>query len=145
MPSSGRRQTRLVDTSGAVPLLVADHEQRDAVVVHVSGLRLGLAGHAALETYSVLTRLPQDHRPRPAEVLNQLLREFPSTHHLSSDGAARLYGELAGLGIVGGAVYDALVGAAAREARLTLVTRDRRALPTYRALGVEVDVIEAPS
>jgi len=38
-------------------------------------------------------------------------------------------------------VYDALVGAAAAEHRLVLVTRDRRALDTYRALGVDVELL----
>ena len=38
-------------------------------------------------------------------------------------------------GIHGGAVYDALVGAAAAEHDAVLVTRDQRAVPTYRAVG----------
>jgi hypothetical protein len=45
--------------------------------------------------------------------------------------------ELATRGITGGAVYDALVGLAARDARLRLVTRDRRAATTYSALGLD--------
>ena len=43
--------------------------------------------------------------------------------------------------IAGGAVYDALVGATAAEHGIVLATRDRRALDTYRALGVEVEVL----
>jgi hypothetical protein len=38
-------------------------------------------------------------------------------------------------------VYAALVGAAAAEHALRLATRDRRALDTYRALGVAVEVL----
>jgi predicted nucleic acid-binding protein len=38
-------------------------------------------------------------------------------------------------------VYDALVGAAAVEHDLTLATLDRRALETYRVLGVAVDLL----
>jgi predicted nucleic acid-binding protein len=38
-------------------------------------------------------------------------------------------------------VYDALVGAAAREQGLALATRDRRALDTYRALDVRLEVL----
>ncbi len=48
---------------------------------------------------------------------------------------------LADLGISGGAVYDALVGLAARAAGLTLLTRDARALGTYAALGLPVEVV----
>ena len=38
-------------------------------------------------------------------------------------------------------MYDALVGAAAAESGLTLLTRDRRALLVYRALDVKVEMI----
>jgi predicted nucleic acid-binding protein len=44
--------------------------------------------------------------------------------------------------IAGGAVYDALVGSAAVAHQLALVTRDRRALPTYRALEVDVELLD---
>jgi hypothetical protein len=46
--------------------------------------------------------------------------------------------ELARLGISGGAVYDALVGAAARQHGRLLVSGDARARPVYEALGVRI-------
>ncbi|MDN5762207.1 MAG: hypothetical protein L0H41_07825 [Microlunatus sp.] len=49
---------------------------------------------------------------------------------------------LATHGIAGGAVYDALVGEAARIHDRRLPTRDRRALSTYPLLGVEFRLIE---
>jgi len=45
------------------------------------------------------------------------------------------------LGVSGGAVYNALVGAAARQHQRALASGDARALPVYEALGVEVQVI----
>ena len=42
----------------------------------------------------------------------------------------------------GGAVHDALVGAAARQHRHRLVTGDARAQPVYDALGVAIQVVE---
>ena len=45
------------------------------------------------------------------------------------------------LGIGGGAVYDALVAAAAIEQGLPLVSRDLRAVPTYRAMGAQILLI----
>jgi predicted nucleic acid-binding protein len=45
------------------------------------------------------------------------------------------------LGIAGGSVYDALVGAAAVESGLVLFSRDARAIRVYRALQVDVEVI----
>ena len=54
------KPTYAVDTSVAVAALDAAHTAhawcRDAVVTH----RPALAGHAAYETYSVLTRMPGD-------------------------------------------------------------------------------------
>jgi predicted nucleic acid-binding protein len=106
------------------------HATRDA--------RHGLAGHAWFETYSVLTRLPGPRRRSP-RVVGQLLGDaFPQTRTLDASAAEALLAELPRLGIAGGAVYDALVGAAARAAGLVLVTRDRRAKATYDALGVRV-------
>ena len=44
--------------------------------------------------------------------------------------------------MAGGSVYDALAGVAAVEQGVPLVTRDRRPLGTYRALGTEVIMVE---
>jgi toxin FitB len=49
--------------------------------------------------------------------------------------------ELDGLTISGGAVYDALVGLAARSSRRVLLTSDQRAAATYAALGVNVEFV----
>ncbi len=50
--------------------------------------------------------------------------------------------ELGNLAVAGGAVYDALVGMCAKEHGLALATRDRRALDTYRTLGVQVELLD---
>jgi predicted nucleic acid-binding protein len=143
MPTAGRRRPdALVDTSVAVALLVADHAQHESVLRALDGRRLGLSGHAAFETFSVLSRLPAPAR-RPAVLVSRLLAEnFPASRFLSGQAASTLLGGLAGKGIAGGQVYDALVGAAALEHGAVLVTRDRRAVDTYRALGVELDVLD---
>ncbi|MGI8536437.1 MAG: type II toxin-antitoxin system VapC family toxin [Mycobacteriales bacterium] len=132
---------RLVDTSVAVALSIADHEGRAAARAAVEGRRIGLAGHAAFETFSVLTRLPAPARRTTSAVHRLLAANFPYTRMLGTHAAAALFARLAELGIAGGAVYDALVGAAAVQHAVPLVTRDRRALGTYRALDVEVIMI----
>lgn len=71
-----------------------------------------------------------------------LAANFPHTLFLSGDRAAALLASLAGNGIAGGAVYDALVGAVATEHELTLVTRDRRALDIYRSIDAAVDLLQ---
>jgi predicted nucleic acid-binding protein len=141
MPASGSGPDLLVDTSVAVALAVADHEQHEATFRVVGQRRLGLAGHAAFETFSVLTRLPAPARRTPAAVARLLAVNFPHSRFLGPTAAATLLGELDALGIAGGAVYDALVGATANEHGLPLATRDRRALETYRALEVRVEFV----
>lgn len=132
----------LVDTSVAVPLVLADHEHHRTVVDAVRNTTLGLAGHAAFETFSILTRLPPPARRSPGAVTRLMTHNFPATRFLSDRAAAELLARLGALGIAGGAVYDALVGAAAVEHGRTLITRDRRAVDTYRRLGVKFVVVD---
>lgn len=141
MPISGKKPEILVDTSVAVAASVADHEHHGAVVEHLAGRRLGLSGHAAFETFSVLTRLPAPARRSPTVVARMIARNFPASRFLSTDAASGLLDRLSDGEIAGGSVYDALVGAAAVEHGLPLVTLDRRALETYRALGVEIELV----
>ena len=136
-----QRPVALLDTSTAVALVVEDHEAHVATLDAVRGRRMGLAGHAWFETYSILTRLPGVLRRSPADALRLLAHNFPASRFLGEAEAADLGGELARLGISGGAVYDALVGAAARQHRLPLVSADARARPVYEALGVDVEVV----
>lgn len=141
MPTSAEPATCLVDTSAAVALLVADHAAHLTTSAALRGLRLGLAGHAAFETYSVLSRLPSPARRRPAVIAHLLATELPATTFPSPASCTSLLAGLPELGIAGGAVYDALIGLAATSAALPLASRDRRALPTYRALGVLVELL----
>lgn len=126
----------LVDASVAVALCSLGHAGRPASLAAVAGRRIGLAGHAAFETFSVLTRLPGSARRSPAAVGYMLVANFPFTRYLSPSAAEQLVGTLAAEGIGGGSVYDALVAAVALEHGTPLVTRDVRALPIYRAVGV---------
>ncbi len=141
MPTRGDEPDVLVDTSVAVALVVADHENHDATVRAMGDRRLGLAGHAAFESFSVLSRLPPPARRAPAVVAQLLNANFPGSRYLSAASAQQLLGDLLPAGIAGGSVYDALVAAVAKEHRLVLATRDRRALDTYRALNVQIEVV----
>lgn len=145
MPTSGREPDVLVDTSVAVALCVADHELHDVTIEALDGRRLGLSGHAVFETFSVLTRLPPPARRPPAVVARVIDENFPAHRFLSGQATAGLLARLADGEIAGGAVYDALVGAAALEHGITLATHDRRALDTYRVLGASVEVLATGS
>lgn len=131
----------LVDTSVAIPFMIADHPAHQVVVDELGRRVLGLSGHAAFEAFSVLTRLPGSNRLNVSDAIRALVANFPATRHLGADAATQLHRSLGTLGIAGGAVYDALVAAAAQEHRAALATRDRNALDTYRANGVQIEVI----
>jgi predicted nucleic acid-binding protein len=141
MPISADGPRVLIDTSVAVALAVAGHEHHEATRKAIGDRSCGLSGHAAFETFSVLTRLPPPHRRTPAAVARLLEHNFPHSRFLSAQAAEGLHATLARLGIAGGAVYDALVAAAAAEHGITLATRDRRAAETYRVLNVEFELI----
>jgi predicted nucleic acid-binding protein len=141
MPTSAELPQVLADTSVAVALVVADHEHHKLASDAMRGRQIGLAGHAAFETFSVLTRLPPPLRRTPLAVQRILGRDFPASCFLSAEATRDLHGRLAGLGIAGGAIYDALVAAAAVEHRLPLATLDRRAIETYRVLDAEVELL----
>jgi predicted nucleic acid-binding protein len=129
-----------LDTSVAIPLLVRTHRAHEAVVRWWAGREVALSGHALPETYSVLTRLPGDLRLNPADAARLLAARFSEPLLLGPHTAGRLPEVLGRLGIVGGAVYDALVALAAFEHGVHLATRDGRARATYEAVGARVVV-----
>lgn len=142
MPTSGSNTPDvLVDASVAVAVAVADHDHHDGTVAALASRRLGLCGHAAVETFSVLTRLPPPARRTPAAVARLLQQNFPYSRFLDATATARLLTQLAEQQIAGGSVYDALVGAAAAAHDIPLATRDRRALAVYRQLDVTVELL----
>lgn len=69
-------------------------------------------------------------------------RGFPDQCWLNEPELGTLLSRMAELGIVGGSIYDGLVGQAALTAGRTLLTRDRRAERTYRALGVDYRFVD---
>jgi hypothetical protein len=132
----------LLDTSAAIALVIEDHEAHAATLAAVSGRRLGLAGHAWFETYSVLTRLPGRLRRSPADIALLLAHDFPASAFLTAEVSSALGPELGRSGISGGAVYDGLVGAAARQDGRELLSADARARPVYEALGVRIRSVD---
>jgi predicted nucleic acid-binding protein len=88
MPTKSSGVDILVDTSVAVAVVVEDHEHHGAALRAIGNRRLGLAGHAAFETFSVLTRLPPPARRSPEAVERLLSENFPSIEYLSTSGAA---------------------------------------------------------
>jgi len=102
---------------------------------------VALCGHASVETYAVLTRLPGDSRLAPADAAQLLHERFAAPLLLGSDVSRRVADVLSEMGIAGGAVYDALVALAAKEHDTVLATRDLRAKATYDAVGARVVIV----
>jgi len=140
--AQGDQRQWLTDTSVAVALVLEDHSAHESTRKAVGDRKLGLAGHALFETFSVLTRLPSPARRTPGAASRLIDANFPNTKFISPHVASELVKRLAHLGISGGSVYDALVAAAAEEHKAVLATRDRRALGTYRKFGVELQILD---
>jgi predicted nucleic acid-binding protein len=124
------------DTSIVLPALLADHEAHQAAAEALSTCTTTIA-HVALEAYSVLTRLPPPRRAEVSAAAAVLQARLPMTHVTLDAGAyAAAPGRMAAGGVSGGAAYDGLIALTALEHGLELVSRDTRAVRTYRALGV---------
>jgi predicted nucleic acid-binding protein len=128
-----------VDTSVAVPLLVAGHQHHPQVAAWARGRILRLSGQSLAETYAVLTRLPGDARVAAQDAVRLIDDNFAQPLMLSARAARLSHRECAGAGVTGGATYDGLVALAAREHGVPLATRDARARSSYEALGVVVE------
>jgi len=139
MPTSA--EPFAADTSVAVAALDAGHAAHSQCRQRVIETRAALAGHAAFETYSVLTRMPGALRIDAPTATSLLATAFPERCWLDGEASADLLERCGVVGISGGAVYDALVGTAAKVAGRRLLTRDHRAQRTYDLLGVDYELL----
>lgn len=132
---------RAADTSFVVAAFASWHERHEAAR-RILDEGVHLIEHCALETYSVLTRLPPPHRCPGAVVRDFLQSRFPDPYlRLSAPAYRKFLLSLPQHGITGGSVYDALVAATAAEGRAELVTCDLRAGPIYESFGVRIRVL----
>lgn len=126
------------DSSVVVAAFASWHEHHEAARRALGDTR-DLIAHVELETYSVLTRLPEPFRAAPDIVALYLREDYPGKRMaLSQAEQRRLINRLSELSIAGGAVYDALVAVTANHHGLRLLSCDRRASKTYDQLEVEV-------
>lgn len=131
-----------VDTSVAVPLLASWHERHRVVAAALDAQDIRLGAHVAVETFSVLSRLPGGRGLAPADCWTLLGDRFgPAWLALPASGHRRLLERLAAAGIGGGAAYDGLVAATARHHAARLVSLDQRAGPIYRLIGADVVLV----
>jgi toxin FitB len=140
MPA-GARRVITVDTSVAVPLVLRNHEAHSTVNRWRAGRRISLCGHAWIETYAVLTRLPGPARVTPADAARVMASNFSAPIGVRPETLGRAVNLFVAASIAGGATYDAWVALAALDNRAVLASRDARAEITYRRLGADVEMV----
>lgn len=134
---------RAVDSSVVVAAFASWHEQHRIARKALAG-RPRLVAHAAVESYSVLTRLPPPHRVQPAIAHAFLTQRFTEpVLVLSESGYREFLTTVASSRIVGGTAYDALIAFTAAEHAATLLSIDERAVLTYEAVGAKVERLES--
>lgn len=126
---------KAADTSVVIAAFASWHEHHESARRALDG-GLRLIEHCALETYSVLTRLPPPHRS-PGNVVCEFIRSrFPEPFlRLSAPGYRAFVLGLPANEVTGGAAYDALVAATAAEFKAELLSCDRRAAAVYDSYG----------
>lgn len=128
------------DTSVLIPVFMEDHEHHEASLaafVAADKKQACCAAHSLAELYSVLTRLP-GNRLSGEQVLLFLeaIEEHLTLITLDSWEYYSAIREAAGVGIVGGMLYDALLARCARKAAAEVIYTWY--LQHFRRLGPEV-------
>ena len=79
----------LLDTSAAIALVHDQNPAHERILQLTHGRVIGLAGHASVEMYSVLTRMPGAARVSPGRAQEIIERSFPASAPLSPTSARR--------------------------------------------------------
>lgn len=129
------------DTSVLVAGFVASHRFHDAAASALAGVRSGggLVAHTMAETYAVLSGPNGVYRVEPGTVVAYLDQFLDGSAPIQAlpDAPRRAMNLLAENRRAGGAIYDALIALAARDAGATLVSLDRRAERIYELCEVD--------
>jgi predicted nucleic acid-binding protein len=132
------------DSSVLVPVFVPTHphhERSIAAFARADPRSACSAAHALAEVYATLTRLPANYGATPEQALLCLesIEERLSLVTLDVGEYRSAIRESAALGIVGGTIYDAVLGMCARKARVEVVyTWNTR---HFQRLGPEIAAI----
>jgi predicted nucleic acid-binding protein len=107
-----------LDTSVLVPVFYGDHVHHAAsmtVFTRFDKKDAGCGAHSLVEVYSALTRMPGKHRVNGEQAMLFIgnIRERLTVIGLTPDEYFSMLQTNAGLGIAGGAIYDALLAACA--------------------------------
>ena len=135
------------DTSVLVPVFVPGHEHHERSIAAFSAANRSAgycAAHGLAEVYATLTRLPGKYRaaPEQAVLCLETIEERLNVVALEAAEYISAIRDAAGMGIEGGTVYDALLGACALKARADILytwnTRDFQRLGTSVSRGIRM-------
>jgi predicted nucleic acid-binding protein len=128
------------DSSVVIAAFASWNQHHEAAVEALATADVNdLVAHTEIESYSVLTRLPEPFRAAPDLVAEYLSDGYPGGRMVLPERERRkLVKRFAGLSISGGAVYDAMTAATAAYHGHSLLSCDQRAAPVYALLDVEV-------
>jgi predicted nucleic acid-binding protein len=133
------------DSSVLVAGFVSGHRFHEAALSALSEVKAdgSLIAHTTAETFAVLSTSGGVYRAEPDAVVAYLDQFLGGSSPIQPrPGAYReALGLLAGQGLAGGAIYDALIALAARDAGAELVSLDGRAERTYALCGVEARLL----
>jgi predicted nucleic acid-binding protein len=130
-----------LDTSVLVPVFVDEHPHHEAsleVFSRADKKHASCAAHSLAEVYATLTRLPGKHRASASEAMLFLenMEKRMAFVSLNAEEYWRAVMHSAASGIVGGTIYDALLGHCALKARVdTIFTWN---IDHFRRVGPEV-------
>jgi predicted nucleic acid-binding protein len=130
-----------LDSSVLVAVFYGDHPHHAAsldVFTRFGKKDVACAAHSLFEVYSALTRMPGKHRIGGEQALLFIgdIQERLTLVALTADESAKTLRTFAGLGVVGGAIYDALLAGCALKARAeTIFTWN---LKHYAQLGEKI-------
>ena len=130
--------SEVADSSVIIPAIASWHEVHVHARQRVGKINIAI-GHSLSETYSTLTRMPIRVRHLPELVIAYFERQF--VHEIPLPPYLESIKELQRCGVAGGATYDGLISLAARNVGMKLLSLDRRAIPTYEAVGVEFEIL----
>ena len=137
-----------LDTSVLVAVFYGDHPHHAASLDLFTRFRKtdgSCAAHSLFEVYSALTRMPGKHRAGGEQAMLFIgnIRERLTIVALTAEEYAKTLQTFAGLGVVGGTIYDALLAGCALKARAeALFTWNFR---HYAQLGPEIAaLLQAP-
>lgn len=130
-----------VDSSLVIAALSPWHESHEISAQYCSQDAF-VPAHCLIESYSVLTRMPELMRISgkvAAEVLTLKwgLRQLV----LSEESHVNMLTDLARAGVVGGSTHDGLVALTAKHHGCSIISLDHRAERTYQRLGVNATII----